>query len=318
MKDFQVSVIIPVFNARRFIEIALNSALDQQEVGEVIVVDDGSEDESFEIAKRYSNLHEKISVYQHCDGKNHGRAATRNLGINKAVFEFISFLDADDFYLPERFKNDKRIFTSKAKVDGVYNAIGAKFYRVGLYEEMKTLELFSMKSKIMPNELFKALFFGGKGHFSIDGLTVKTAVVRGVGSFDEELEVMEDTHFIFKLALKGKLVSGSLISPVAIRGVHDLNVFNNQELYARNREMCYERLFYWTTRNQIDIDTIDEILKRLWQIRYKLDMNLLVHILYWCKLMKGNPSVFFSYLTIKYFPLVRKRKELFSRLYCYT
>ncbi len=77
-------------------------------------------------------------------------------------------MDADDFYLPNRFNNDKKIFQENNKIDGVYNAIGAHFYREATIKEQNQLELYySIAENVKPEELFEVLLSGKKGHFQL-------------------------------------------------------------------------------------------------------------------------------------------------------
>ena len=110
MEHFQVSVLIPVFNASKYVEKAVKSALKQPETAEVILVEDGSNDNSAEVCRRIASENEFVKFYQHPDQKNHGAGPTRNYAIELANYPYISFLDADDFYLNNRFKKTKNVF----------------------------------------------------------------------------------------------------------------------------------------------------------------------------------------------------------------
>ena len=163
---FSVSVIIPVYNGGRFIEKAINSALQQTEVDQVIVVNDGSSDETLEVVEQLQSRDSRIQICHHKNKENRGRSASRNLGIKKAIGNYIAFLDADDYFLPNRFTNDKKIFHQNNLVDGVYNAIGAHFYRNSTTSEHNQLELTTISEKVNPEKLFDILISGKKGHFS--------------------------------------------------------------------------------------------------------------------------------------------------------
>ena len=89
-----VSVIIPLYNARRYVAQAIESALNQTYSNvEVIVVDDGSTDDPLEVISKYP-----VRVIRQ---DNQGVSAARNTGIREATGEFIVTLDADDAISPE-------------------------------------------------------------------------------------------------------------------------------------------------------------------------------------------------------------------------
>ena len=104
-KDHLVSVIIPCFNAKNYLEECIKSVLAQtyQNV-EIIIVDDGSVDDSFTIAEELASINERVIVLRHPNGENKGVSVTRQLGIERAKGDFISFLDADDIFEPEKIK----------------------------------------------------------------------------------------------------------------------------------------------------------------------------------------------------------------------
>jgi glycosyltransferase involved in cell wall biosynthesis len=94
--NHSVSVVIPAYNAERFIAEAIQSVLDQTyEVTEIIVVDDGSADDTSQVAAGYA----RTRVIKQPNG---GPGAARNTGINAASGEWIAFLDSDDLWLPRK------------------------------------------------------------------------------------------------------------------------------------------------------------------------------------------------------------------------
>ncbi|KKU90602.1 MAG: Glycosyl transferase family 2 [Microgenomates group bacterium GW2011_GWA1_48_10] len=95
-----VSVIVPAYNAEKFIGEAIQSALAQTYKNlEVIVGDDGSTDRTAEIVKA---LTRKDARVRYACQKNQGQSAARNLAIREAKGRYIAFLDADDLFLPEK------------------------------------------------------------------------------------------------------------------------------------------------------------------------------------------------------------------------
>ena len=311
--NFLVSVVLPVFNAELFVEKAIQSALQQPEVAEVVVVNDGSSDESLGIIKELQKTDNRIKILHHPDGINKGRSASRNLGIKQATSNYIAFLDADDFYLKDRFKNDGRLFSYNTYAEGVYNAIGVHFYRAFNLEEKEELQLFTLRKDVKPDMLFDVLMSGDYGYFSIDGLTIKASVLEKVGYFNEDLIVAEDTDLIFKMALKCKIYPGILNKALAMRGVHNKNIFNNDKLYNIYELKLYESLYYWSAQQPISIKTTERFLERIWILKYRETKNIFKHILYYCKLNLKMPKLVFTYLSIKFFPLVRFGKKYFSK-----
>jgi glycosyltransferase involved in cell wall biosynthesis len=103
----KVSVIIPVYNAGKYVEDAVNSALKQKEIKEIILVENGSSDNSLSVCKKLEKDLKKIKLFRHPNGENRRSSRTCNLGLKKATQNYIPFLDADDFYLDNRFKRTK-------------------------------------------------------------------------------------------------------------------------------------------------------------------------------------------------------------------
>lgn len=96
----KLSIIIPVYNCEKYIERCLKSIVNElDDEVELIVIDDGSKDQTPEICKKYTSKNVNIMI-----NSNHGASYSRNIGIEKASGENIMFVDADD-YLTEGWKN---------------------------------------------------------------------------------------------------------------------------------------------------------------------------------------------------------------------
>ncbi|SEH23229.1 glycosyltransferase family 2 protein [Selenomonas sp. KH1T6] len=96
----EISVIVPLYNARKYLQEAIDSVLAQTfQDFEIIVVDDCSTDGSWELVNRLYGENEKISLYRHEGNKTAGGA--RNTGLEHAKGKYIAFLDSDDLYMPE-------------------------------------------------------------------------------------------------------------------------------------------------------------------------------------------------------------------------
>ena len=96
MIDIKVSIIVPVYNAEKYLKKCLNSLVKQtlDEI-EIIIINDGSVDKSQEIINEFSNQYpDKIKSYIQ---SNSGQAVARNFGLKKAIGEYVLFIDSDDY-----------------------------------------------------------------------------------------------------------------------------------------------------------------------------------------------------------------------------
>jgi glycosyltransferase involved in cell wall biosynthesis len=257
VKGFQVSVIIPVYNAEKFIRQAVESAVFQEAVGEIILIEDGSPDQALHVCKTLAREFKKVKLVQHPNGENKGPGASRNLGLKTACFEYIAFLDADDVYLENRFAITKQIFESAPDVIGVYEAIGVKFYEeIGkaAFCKIRNIPLDKAEEHVTrlkvtnPSDVYKYLIKGSRGFFSTLGLTVKrNAFVDGL-YFNESLRLHQDTELWIRLSYHYKFVEGSKV-PVSLRGVHASNRISGQNLVSKYK--YYTALAHYFKRQRI-------------------------------------------------------------------
>lgn len=118
------SVIIPTYNRQDFISKAIDSVVQQSfQDWELIIVDDGSTDETSSVLKNYSE-DERIRVFFQ---KNKGRSFARNKGIKESKGDFICFLDSDDYYFPNHLDSFYKILEK--------NSFGEKFYYGHTFED---------------------------------------------------------------------------------------------------------------------------------------------------------------------------------------
>ena len=245
----QVSVVIPVYNAEKYLVKAVESALSQPEVQEILLVEDNSPDNSLELCRTLESKNSKVRVVRHPNGENFGAAESRNLGIRSASYDFIAFLDADDYYLPGRFEVASRIFEKYEDISGVYEAIGMHYYSEDARNKWISKsgeQLTTVTSGIDPNELFEKLLIGKNGYLHLDGLVIKKKIFEHSGYFPTQLRLHQDTAMFLQLAGVGKLVSGRLSTPVANRGIHDENRILSNYDRRKTRNMLWRSLFYWS------------------------------------------------------------------------
>ena len=265
-----VSVVIPVYKAAEFVERAVESARRESEVQEVILVEDGSPDESLAVCRRLAEKHTDIQLLQHPGGVNRGAGASRNLGIAAARSTFLAFLDADDYFLPGRFRVDLALLNEQPGLDGVYNAIGTEFYDEAgkaryAGKGQDESHLTTMKRRVDPEALFEAMApVGTGGHFHADGLTVRRCLFDTLDGFDPEMELSQDTLLFLQMALKCRLGAGELDHAVAVRGVHGENRVADEEKLLRFRGLLFRKLYKWMRGEGLSARRVG----RVWELYY--------------------------------------------------
>lgn len=151
--DYKLSVVIPAYNAQKFISRCISSALasDLKEI-EVIAVDDGSTDESKDILSWYENMYPQF--FKKIFKENGGAAEARNYGIAESKGHYIAFIDSDDMIRPDAYST---MYDSLQKT-GADIAIG-RLYKVDndKYYVRHTLPLPAYKA-INPEEYLRLLF----------------------------------------------------------------------------------------------------------------------------------------------------------------
>lgn len=267
----RISVIIPVYNAEKYVAKAVESALQLDEVYEVVLVEDCSPDNALQVCRELAQKYDRVKLFQHPDQGNHGAGASRNLGLNKATGDFIAFLDADDYFLPNRFTAEKELFTDQ-KIDGVFNAIGTEYLtEKGKEEFMSNIndsELLTVNYSAEGHEVFRGLLgltpesFGS--FFTLDALTVRRHSLESKAlRFNEALRLHQDSDFIIKLSRLCYLKSGIIDVPVAMRGMHDDNritkIVKYTPQYNQRQFLFWNSLYKWSNTLSLEADVTQHI-----------------------------------------------------------
>jgi glycosyltransferase involved in cell wall biosynthesis len=193
-KEPLVSVVIPTFNMGEFISDAIVSVIQQSFKNiEIIVVDDGSIDDTDKIVKKLIKQTDIRYIYQ----KNKGVSAARNTGIQLSKGEFIAFLDSDDYWEPTKLEKQLLIFKTIPDVDVVY----CKFHKV---DSTGNPLPDSVQSLPPPSDLYKALLFGNIIYGSCSAVIVRKNILQEVGGFDSDLYIGEDQELWQRLAYRNK------------------------------------------------------------------------------------------------------------------
>ena len=178
----RVSVIIPSYNCARFIDRALQSVLDQTYSDyEIIVVDDGSSDETREVVMRYGS--EIRYMYQ----RNRGLSAARNYALGAATGELIAYLDADDAWYPTKLEKQVAFLDANPRCGFVHSDVDVLDDRDQVVRRNFNRET----GRLVPiGKCMLALL--ERCHVQILTVLIRHDIVRKVGYFDERLIGVQD------------------------------------------------------------------------------------------------------------------------------
>ncbi len=181
----RVSIIIPTYNRHKFLQEAIDSVLAQSYRDyELIVVDDGSTDETAEVAHKYNG---KLSyIYQ----QNRGVSAARNKGIAASTGDYICFLDSDDLWQPDKLKVQLEFMDKRPKYPVCYTDEIWIRYGVRVNQRKKHAKYGGW---ILPHCLPLCII-------SPSSVMISRGVFDKLGVFDESLPAAEDYDLWLRIA----------------------------------------------------------------------------------------------------------------------
>jgi glycosyltransferase involved in cell wall biosynthesis len=193
------SIIIPTYNHAKYIERSISCALAQtyKEI-EVIVIDDGSTDDTPEIVKKFGD-----SIIYHRK-TNGGLGAARNTGLKMSSGKYIQFLDSDDIIDKKKVEKQVKILEKDERIAVVYSDCSCT--EPGGTEIGNTSYSLAENENPLPVLLKRTLF-------SVHAGIVRRSVIEDVGLFDESRVAQEDWDLWLRIALKGhayKYMPGNL------------------------------------------------------------------------------------------------------------
>jgi len=188
-----VSILVPAFNAERWIGACLESALAQNWLRkEIIVVDDGSRDATLQIARSYATTNLKVTTQQ-----NQGASAARNRALSLAQGGYIQWLDADDILVPDKVRWQMEVAESgidsgillSGSWGGFYHSPGrSRFVPSSLWEDLEPAEWLFRK---LNDNLWMA----------IESWLVSRRLTDMAGPWDESLSLDDDGEYFARVVL---------------------------------------------------------------------------------------------------------------------
>jgi glycosyltransferase involved in cell wall biosynthesis len=254
----QVSIIIPVYNAEQFVERAIKSALDQAETAEVICIDDGSTDNSKAICQAMQKLDKRVTVLENYKGIK-GAGAARNCGLEIAKSEYIAFLDADDYYVDNRFEGEEEIFSKNSLVDGI---AGKTKVEINGAIDIPNLNI-THGAVYGPKNPFEAITIDNSNsdnNFSVFAVTLRKSCIEKIGNFDTSLLQAQDSHFIFRLIAQCKIIASSKQDAYVVYNRHDHNTTNQWESGLIYRRLSIKKLIKFSIQKKLGLSIIKNLL----------------------------------------------------------
>lgn len=228
----KVSVIIPTYNRGEFLQRAVESIVRQNYSNiEIIIVDDGSTDNTEAIVENLINMYPFIMYCRNTRTK--GPSGARNTGIMKASGDYLAFLDSDDVWLEGHLIDGLRILENKSDIDvsfGNYKAVdhytGKPLYN--FFDQKKILH--SLQStqiasgtRLLNDNLFEALI--KEGFFHLGTSIIRKSLLNEI-LLNESLTYAEDRDFAIRLYKKANASFAYQEKPVYIAYKHDSNLTN--------------------------------------------------------------------------------------------
>jgi len=189
----KVSVIVPAYNAQSTILETINSVLKQTFTDfELIVINDGSTDKTLKLLSTITDRRLKVYSY-----KNGGLPAARNRGIFRSTGEFVSFIDADDLWTPDKLELQLQALGKNPQAGVAYSwticmGNGGDSFHPGVSESFQG----NVYSKLLVGN------FIGSG----SNVIIRKEAIESVGYFDENLKSCEDWDYWLRLSPKWNFV----------------------------------------------------------------------------------------------------------------
>jgi glycosyltransferase involved in cell wall biosynthesis len=203
-----VSIILPTYNRAEWLPKSIGSVLEQTyKSWELIIWDDGSQDNTQEVVKMFLNKEPRIHYYQ---AKNNGKSYAVNQALQKADGEYIAFLDDDDQWYAEKLLLQVDIMKKHREIDLLFT----NFYNINLATGKKGIYFDQTKSvieKLGTKELSQEIFLITAGipeqllktNFALPSSTIlKRSCYLRTGDFNEQLRNIHDLEYWWRMGLQ--------------------------------------------------------------------------------------------------------------------
>ena len=283
-----VSIIVPFLNTHKFIAESIESILSQRHSNwELFLVDDGSSDGSTEIAQQYAQKYpQKIHYLEHEGHQNRGASASRNLALRNANGKYISFLDADDVWLPSNLENLVTNLETHPEAGMVYGTTQWWYGWTGNPEDIANDFVGELgiqpNTLVKPPELFIPFFLTQTLNTPcMCSLLIRREVLKSIDGFEENFRyIYTDQVFYSKLALNVPIL---VISECGAKYRQHPNsscsvVYKTGQAFAAREKFLHWVENYLSAQKVEDPQIWQELEKALWPHKHPLQHKLLTHI----------------------------------------
>jgi glycosyltransferase involved in cell wall biosynthesis len=237
-KSAMVSVIMPTYNRAHLLHESILSVLSQTyENLEIIVVDDGSSDDTKEVVTSFSDPRINY-IWQ----PNRGRSNARNHGLSLARGNFIAFLDSDDLYLPDKIKSQVDYLEKHPEAGMVYTSA----YCINEKGE----KLAHRYEATVSGEIYESIAFFTTVTITLPTVMTYKTVFERVGGFDEKMDRFEDTDMWRRISKEYRI--DAMPEFTCLLRTHSDNVLPNQD-----PDMISSALEYYATKIMKEDQQID-------------------------------------------------------------
>ncbi len=240
-QNAKVSIVVPIYNTSKYLTQCLDSLVNQTHQNlEIILVDDGSTDNSGKIADTYAKKDKRIKVIHQ---KNQGQSAARNAGLEKATGEFVGFIDSDDSISPNFYQKHLETFGSNTSV-----SVCGAHYKILKLKITKDVYIDSLRPR-KKHESKKAyilylLAMDGRMYWSVNKL-FHTNIAKKC-HFDTSLNFAEDTKFVLDYLKKSPGEITFILEPLYLYNFGtETSTIKSTALNWQNWQTSYQNLKSW-------------------------------------------------------------------------
>jgi glycosyltransferase involved in cell wall biosynthesis len=250
MSEPRVTVVIDTYNHGHLIEEAIDSVLSQEfpaDQMEILVIDDGSTDDTAERVKKYGA---RLEYFRKPNG---GQASAFNLGVPRAQGEIVALLDGDDYWLPDKLRSIVAEFDAHPETGLVYHSLREYCANTGKFQEL----VFTPISGFLPSDIKQVILFDW---MYTSCISFRRDLLEQFLPIPEGLRIQADGYLCVLAMLFAPIIA--IERPLGIYRIHGKNLFSNipgetdarrvQRRIDSSREMV-KALTVWLTSHGYDI-----------------------------------------------------------------